>query len=395
MRSRAAIAATFLLGLATAGCSVQVRAEDGASAPSGSQPVAAEDAKVVAELGLSEAERPLRDMYEDWRTPTKVMLYLDGDPSRLAWMEQAFPPGSNVTLIGVSDQREAITKLEGVEGLIGDGRWCNRELLEAAQSLRWVHVNAAGVNLCDMETMRARNIVLTNQKRTFAPEMSDHAIALLLGLTRGLDVSLRNQFQGKWQRGSVPPERLWRLEGRTMLVVGLGGIGTEVARKAYALGMHVIATRNSSREGPEFVEYVGLADELPDLIGRADAVVNALPLTPETAGLFDAEMFARMQRHAYYISVGRGATTVTADLVEALENGVIGGAGLDVTDPEPLPEDHPLMFAPNVIITPHMSARGGEGGSSGDRAWSVAREQLRRFIAGDRMLSVVDLEKGY
>jgi phosphoglycerate dehydrogenase-like enzyme len=398
MRKRTNIPATLtaiLFAFVIAGCSEQGRAQDAAKRLSESESAAVEDAKVIAELRLTESERPLREMREGWEPPMKVMVHVRDDQSRLAWMEKARPPGSDITMIAVADKEEALAKLDGVDGLIGSVRWCTRDLLQAGEALRWVHTNAAGVNECDMETMRARNIILTNQQRTFAPEISDHVIGLLLGLTRGLDGNLKAQFQGKWQRGNVSRERLWRLEDRTMLVVGLGGIGTEVARKAHALGMRVIATRNSSREGPDFVDYVGLSHELSDLIGDADVVVNATPLTPETTGLFDAEMFARMQPHAYFISVGRGPTTVTEDLIAALENGVIGGAGLDVTDPEPLPDNHPLMFAPNIIITPHMSASGVEAGPSGDRPWRVMREQLRRFIAGDKMLSVVDLEQGY
>jgi phosphoglycerate dehydrogenase-like enzyme len=174
--------------------------------------------------------------------------------------------------------------------------------------------------------------------------------------------------------------------------VGLGGIGTEVARRAHALGMTVIATRNSSREGPDFVSRVGLADELPAMIGEADVVVSALPLVPATTNLFDAKMFARMKKSAFFINVGRGGSVVTNDLAAALNSGTIAGAGLDVTEPEPLPKDHPLWKAKNIIITPHMSAQSDLGQGAREM---LLREQVRRFGAGDKLLSVVDFRKGY
>ena len=137
---------------------------------------------------------------------------------------------------------------------------------------------------------------------------------------------------------------------------------------------------------------MGLADELPKLIGQADIVVNVTPLTPETTGLFNAAMFARMKPTAYFINVGRGKSVVTDDLLAALKTGVIAGAGLDVVDPEPLPKDHPLWHAPNVVITPHVA---GSSELKLDRAWLAIRENLRRYVAGDKLYSVVDVRRGY
>jgi phosphoglycerate dehydrogenase-like enzyme len=177
-----------------------------------------------------------------------------------------------------------------------------------------------------------------------------------------------------------------------MLILGLGGIGTETARRASALGLRVIATRNSSREGPDFVDKVGLADEMYVLAGEADFVVNAVPLTAKTSGMIDSEFFDAMKPGAYYITVGRGKTTVTDDLVAALNDGKLGGAGVDVTDPEPLPADHPLWTAKNVVITPHVAAHNSD---SVKRTLIIARENLRRYVAGDKLLNVVDVEQGY
>jgi len=227
-------------------------------------------------------------------------------------------------------------------------------------------------------------------QRVNGPNIAEHAMALILTLTRQINAYLANQSDGTWARG--PQQKLMDLEGHTMLVVGLGGIGTAIAERAHAFGMHVIATRNSGHKGSSFVDYVGVADELPKLIGQADIVVNVTPLTSETTGLFNAAMFERMKPSAYFINVGRGKSVVTDDLLAALKTGRIAGAGLDVVDPEPLPKDHPLWHASNVVISPHVA---GDSELKLDRAWLVMRENLRRYVAGDRLFSVVDVKRGY
>jgi phosphoglycerate dehydrogenase-like enzyme len=177
-----------------------------------------------------------------------------------------------------------------------------------------------------------------------------------------------------------------------MLVVGLGGIGTQIAERANGLGMRVIATRNSSRSGPDYVEYVGLADELLTLAGEADVIVNSLPLTSKTTGLFNDKFFASAKAGSIFLSVGRGKSTVTNDLIAALESKHIFAAGLDVTDPEPLLETSPLWAMSNVIITPHVSARTTE---SLYRTSILTVENLRRYIAGEALINVVNIRAGY
>jgi phosphoglycerate dehydrogenase-like enzyme len=152
------------------------------------------------------------------------------------------------------------------------------------------------------------------------------------------------------------------------------------------------AIRASDRPGPPYVSKVGKPDDLLRFAAEADAVVAALPLTDATRHLFDATFFSAMRPTAYFINVGRGESVVTDDLLAALRTGRIGGAGLDVTDPEPLPPDHPLWRAPNLVITPHVSAR-----SDADRVahHALYRENLRRYASGEKLLSVVDAKQGY
>jgi phosphoglycerate dehydrogenase-like enzyme len=155
--------------------------------------------------------------------------------------------------------------------------------------------------------------------------------------------------------------------------------------------MRVLAVRNSSREGPEYIDYVGLSHEMLALASEADVVMNALPLTPSTRGIIDEEFFSAMKPTAIIVNVGRGATIVTEALMRAIDRGDIAGAGLDVTDPEPLPADHPLWAMPEVVITPHIA---GRGSTSGMR-YRLLLENLRRYQAGEPLLNLVNIEDGY
>jgi phosphoglycerate dehydrogenase-like enzyme len=221
--------------------------------------------------------------------------------------------------------------------------------------------------------------------------IAEHVIAFTFALSRGLQAWIPLREQRIWaEDSSRAPMSV--IAGKTMLIVGLGGIGSETAKRAHALGMRVIATRATAQPKPDYIEYVGASSDLVTLIRQADVVVNALPLTAETRGVFDAAMFARMKRSAFFINVGRGQTVVTADLTAALKSRTIAAAALDVVDPEPLPKDNPLWAQPNLVLTPHISGDSDLGVESSVR---VLRENLRRYLAGGKMLSVVDVERGY
>jgi phosphoglycerate dehydrogenase-like enzyme len=345
----------------------------------------AETARLIGQLGLQESAIAVSTR-PGWAPPRRVVIPA-ADPARLAWMQEAVP---GVELLPAKDRAEAARLAADADAVIG---FCTPEVLAAGGRIRWIQVLSAGVERCvGIPGFTGRGIVLTNMQKIAGPVMSEHVIAFMLALTRGFASYVPLQMRGEWRDDAVPSARMWSVEGRTMLVVGLGGIGTETARRAHALGMNVIAIRNSGRHGPPFVAEVGLAPDLRAFAGRADVIVNTLPLTAETRGVFDAAFFDAAKRGALFINVGRGASVVTADLVAALADGRIGGAGLDVTDPEPLPPDHPLWRAPNVLITPHVSAEIDTG--DGPR-WLVARENLRRYVAGGKLLSEVDVAKGY
>jgi len=341
--------------------------------------------EILQELELRESAVPMREM-PGWAKPKKVLLFID-QPSRLAWFKEQI---TGVELIPASSPPEVAAKAGDVDVLYG---FCDEMSVKAATKAQYVHSRFAGIELCAPFLARMPDLKLvTNMQRVSSPAIGEHAITLMMALSRGFDHYAVVQADQNFDQQAAPLSRQREIGGQTMLVVGLGGIGNSVAKRAHGLGMTVIATRNSSREKPDYVSEVGLSDELPRMIGRADVVVNALPLTDQTKGLFDAAMFARMKKGAYFINVGRGATVVQDDLIAALKNGTVGGAGLDVMTPEPLPKGHPLWTTPNVIITPHTS---GFVDNAGDRLWVILREQLRRYVAGEKVFNVVDLKRGY
>jgi phosphoglycerate dehydrogenase-like enzyme len=347
--------------------------------------------KLITELGLKESKLPIRETGA-WQKPKKIVAVIEAwqkksRPDVVKWLKEVAGGAEFV----VADSREDVAILLGsADVLLG---YCNHESLEYGEQLRYVLNYTAGVDQCIRSPLvHERQLLVTNMQRIYGPGIAEHVIAMMYALTRKLYVFRDNQLKRKWDRAAVERTAMWEVQDRTMLVVGLGGIGTEIARRAHALGMRVIATRASSREGPAFVDYVGLPNELPKLVGQADVVVNAVPLTPATTGLFNQKLFAAMKPGAYFINVGRGKSVVTADLVAALKTERLGGVALDVTDPEPLPPDHPLWTSKNVIITPHISASSDE---QMGRFWLVVRENLRRYVNGERMLNVVDIRRGY
>ncbi len=289
-------------------------------------------------------------------------------------------------------REEALRRAPEAHGI--DGRYATPEFLRAAENLVWVQAQSAGVEryLSVPELTGNPRIVLTNLRGVHGPAIADHAFAMLLALTRDLPVHLAGRAEGAWRRAGSGLLHPIALQGRTLLVVGLGGIGSEVARRAHGCRMRVLATRRSDAPAPPYVERVGHPEDLLDLLAESDVVVLCVPLTPETERLFDARAFAAMKPGSFLVNVARGKLVDTEALVEALRSGRLAGACLDVTDPEPLPSDHALWSLPNVVITPHVA---GEAELTEERAFALFRENLRRFDAGEPLLNVVDEEAGY
>ena len=370
-------------------------------------------AAALKEFQLQESSRPIRETLRGWTPPHKIVVEVD-EPARTAWLQQAMPKG--LTVIGVRSEADAGPQLADADALVYFG--CSPATFAKAPHAKWVHVGSGGADQCLAVPGIARgDILLTNGQKVKNTLLAEEALGYVFALARSIDVGMRNQLRGELNsagRGRHSKQ----LEGATMLIVGLGGAGTEIARIAHALGMNVIATRNSSHAGPDFVSYVGLADETPKLVGQADVVVICAPLTPATRGLFNAAMFARMKKDAIFVNWTRAEIVVPEDLAAALKSGTIGSAALNWATSRPLPKDHPLWSAPNLILAPWAGTGAGAvtgtgtgtgpaasgqanktnryGSSSTQEArWLVVRENMRRFATGERMYSVFDLERGY
>jgi phosphoglycerate dehydrogenase-like enzyme len=274
-----------------------------------------------------------------------------------------------------------------------EARFLSAELLAAAPKLRWVQATSAGVDrYAGLEELRARpEIVFCNMRAVHGPAIAEHVFALLLALARDLPGAWESQRDARWA-GEGSGREPFALAGRTLCVVGLGGIGTEVARRAKGFDMRVLATRRSGTDAPPFVDRVELAERLPELLAESDVVVICVPLTPETTRLFDARAFAAMKPGSILVNIARGKVVDTQALVDALQSGRLAGAALDVTDPEPLPADHPIWRLPGVLITPHVASRAA---LTEERAAALFRENLRRFALGEPLLNVVDWDAGY
>ena len=352
---------------------------------------AAEDvAATLIRHGIQEAGSPVRESAA-WRVPRKVLLLQYGFREMDVAAFRAAAAGA--TVVAVDDRASAVREAADADVIIGHNPdVCDARMISAARELRWLASLSAGVELCMAvpQVKESKRLVMTNMRGIDSPVIAEHAISLLLALAHGLDVFFADNARRVWSRATTP--NVQYLEGKTMLVSGLGGIGTEVARRAHGLGMKVVATRVGGTGKPDFVDYVGQPDELLTLARTADVIVSCVPLTRETTGLYDQRFFSVLKPTAFFINVARGGSVVTEALTQALNERRLAGAGLDVVDPEPLPSSHPLWNAPRVIITPHIS---GRSDLPGEARWTVALENLRRYVAGERMLNVVDRERGF
>lgn len=279
--------------------------------------------------------------------------------------------------------------LPGAEVLLGWSRL--DDILANAADLAWVQNVGAGVERVVTDEFRERKLILTNGSGIMAPNMAEHAIGLMLALARRLPDLLRAQEGQRW-KADVDTKHVTELSGQMVLLVGLGEIGRQIARRLTAFDMTVIGVRRSAGDPPEHVAEVGNFVDLPRMVTGADHVISSVPHTNETAGMFDAGLFERFKDGARFYNMGRGTSVVQRDLIAALESGKLAGAGLDVTDPEPLPPDDPLWKARNIIITAHTS---GATPRFQERLFELFTDNLRRYIAGDELRNVVDQERGY
>ena len=291
-----------------------------------------------------------------------------------------------VRVARVNSEEEALSVMPEIEVVCGE---ITRALFARRRKLAWIQSWGAGVDGLLYPELVESDVVLCSAKGFVGVHLADHAMALLLALTRGIHTAIRNPG---WDPRWPIRDASWELADRTLGIVGLGGTGREVARRASAFGMRVVAVDPEDVEVPSEVEACWGMDRFHTLLEQSDVVAVCAPLTAETEGLFDRAAFARMPDHALLINVTRGRIVDETALLEALEGKLIGGAGLDVVPQEPLPEDHPLWKMDNVVITPHTA--GGSPNRDG-RCVALFCENLRRYLDGRPLVSVIDKRKGY
>lgn len=318
----------------------------------------------------------------------KILMTIPVHEDVIAQLREQSP---DVTFVHAENEAVFAAEIADATAVIG---WhLSADMLARAKRLEWIHNAGAGVEgILRMPGFRERDITLTNSSGVSAPNMAEHAMAMMLAFARRLPWLQRSQEARAWREDNALAG-IFELTGQTVVIVGMGAIGQELARRAHAFDTHVIGVRRHvSDDLPAGVDEEVAIEELNAALARADHVVDTLPATPSTQGFFDATRFASMKPGAYFYNLGRGTTVEQDDLIAALESGHLAGAGLDVTDPEPLPVDSTLWAMENVIITGHTSGRSPR---QPERLAALVRENVRRYVAGEDLLNVVDQSHGY
>lgn len=316
--------------------------------------------------------------------PIKIICTEKLAPAEVEQLRAAY---KNIDLRIAPNRDAAKPMLADAEVLFGTP---DRETLAIAKKLKWVQTWGAGVEWMYPELIE-HPAALTNMQRIFAPVIAESAIGLLLSLTRGLTQTSIPAFkERKYKPSDVPLADLYQ---KTIGIVGMGGIGTETARRLhYGFEMRVLATDAKPLPKPPFVAELHDPGWLLEMVPQVDVLMSAAPHTKITEKMFNDTIFSKMKPTAYFLNVSRGALVDNNALVRALKEKRIAGAGLDATTPEPLPPDHPFWDCPNLAITPHNS---GYAPIRQVRLMALVAENLRRYGNGLPLLNVVDKARGY
>ncbi|MDA0708620.1 MAG: D-2-hydroxyacid dehydrogenase [bacterium] len=280
--------------------------------------------------------------------------------------------------------------------LIGDaeiyyGGNISLETLRSAKSLKWMQCGRAGMDNFFYPELRQSNLILTNVRGIYSDVISDHVFSFVLSFARATHHFARRQHQASWVNDNVP---MIFLGNTTIGIIGLGGIGLAVAQRAHAFGMRILALDPSPKGTPDYVEHIYAPTDLHQLLAQSDFVTICVPQTDETVHMIDGAAIGAMKQGAILINIGRGKVVDLKALTVAVETGKLAGAGLDVFEMEPLPEDHPLWRMDNVIITPHTAWRSAYPYTE-ERRVDVLVENMSRFLNGKPLMNVVDKVKGY
>jgi phosphoglycerate dehydrogenase-like enzyme len=291
------------------------------------------------------------------------------------------------TVVCVTNEADAVAAAPASEIILGG---FPPAVCAAAPNLRWIQSFSTGMDkFLFPEIVERDDVMISNVAGLYASQGGEHAWALLLALTRQIPTAVKNMEKRAWSAGSVV-----EIAGTTLGVIGMGGFGVEISKRAQGYDMTVIAIDPVRTEKPPFVHELRptSTEALHDLLRRADVVMMACPLTKETYHLISGPELALMKPSAYLINVTRGGIIDEPALVDALKAGQIAGAGLDVTEKEPLSQDSPLWDAPNLILTPH---RAGASQHRPRKIFEFFMQNMERYISGQKPMNVVDKRKGY
>jgi phosphoglycerate dehydrogenase-like enzyme len=264
-----------------------------------------------------------------------------------------------------------------------------QDLFAKASKLKWVQTYSAGVEQYRWPEFLQSPVVLTNCRIVQGPNIADHAMALLLALTRGLNDSFSDKEKERWNREG---HELLELQDMTAVVIGVGGIGSQIAQRAHGFGMKVIGVDPKDLPPNVTVTRMVYPSQLDSVLPLADVVFVSAPLTPESRHMMGPAQFDLMKKSSFFVAVSRGGLYDTPSLVKALDGKKLAGAGLDVTDPEPLPKGHALWKFPNVVITPHLA---GNSPGSYARRIGVFKDNITHFVRNEPFRNLVDKQKGY
>lgn len=329
----------------------------------------------------------LKPMTSDPRLPCHILSAYDMDS---AFIEQIQSISPDIHLHHRAKDDDATGLLQQANVYVGR---LSQDDFGLTKNLHWIHSTSAGVEKQLFPEVVSSDIIVSNAKGCYAPAIADHTIGMLLALTRQISTQIRQMPNHTWGGSGDQVE----MKDMTMGIVGFGGIGRQVARRAKALDMHILAVDIQAY----YPEQIGdLCEELyhvdggglESLLQQSDVVVCAAPHTPKSEGMFGKEQFAQMKAGAYFINVSRGKLVDTSALLESIRSGHLQGVALDVTDPEPLPPGHALWDLENVIVTSHIS---GRSQYSRKRVQSVLVDNMHRYIHGYPLLNLVDKEAGF
>ena len=283
-------------------------------------------------------------------------------------------------------REEALVEIIDADAIFGT---LDPEMLSQAKNLKWIQAPAAappaGYYFDELIKHPAK---VTNFRGIYNDHISVHILALILALTKHLNLYISKQFSKKWEPLETPKYHSTFLPESTVLIIGVGGIGKETARLCKSIGMKVIGIDSTDKGSFDYIDILSTPEKLDSYLPESDFVVLTIPHTPQTEGLFNLDKFKIMKKTSNFINIGRGMTTKLDDLNTALRKNYIAGAALDVYETEPLPINHPLWDAPNIILTPHIAAYGDL--NIDDRRFEIIIENFYRFQKNNELLNIVN-----